>query len=254
MRTLLYSGLQTLMVGVSGSQSFDKQADEYKNITQKLHSNTWYVASTILMMSILTAILTEAAYNFGIRSWLQRFCIKLWMKRRSLTPIKQTMTAFQRSIGTGNGANLYSLPYQQLCGQIANALRNQLEYGEGDLLNIFAYNVHPENLERLKNQNAQNLSSEEQSDLSIIKEQVLNQAEIGLDDLQITLAEFWLKVDYIFSVVISVMLLELLLTNPTTIWVGDNAQETLLSICACLISGFLAPTIRNLLVNIIYKK
>ncbi|NET77645.1 MULTISPECIES: hypothetical protein [Okeania] len=252
MHTLLYSGLPTLMVGVSGSES--SEADKYKVLIQRLHNNTWYVASTILMQSILTAILTEAIYHFGIRSWLQRYCIKLWMKRRNLTPIKQKISVFQRSIGTGNGANLYSLPYQQLCGQIANALRNQLESGEGDLLDIFAYNVPPENLERLKNQNAQNLSNEEQGNLSIIKEQVFYQADIGLDDLQITLAEFWFQVDYIFSIVISFVILELLLTVPTTLSVGDNPAETILTISVSIISGFLAPTIRNLLVNILYKK
>ncbi|NEP39210.1 MAG: hypothetical protein F6K25_24980 [Okeania sp. SIO2G4] len=149
MHTLLYSGLPTLMVGVSGSES--SEADKYKVLIQRLHNNTWYVASTILMQSILTAILTEAAYNLFIRSLLQRFWIEQWIKRRNLTPIRQRMIVFQSSIGTGNGANIYSLPYEQLCGQVANALRNQLESGEGDLLEIFAYNVPPENLERLKN-------------------------------------------------------------------------------------------------------
>ncbi|NEP87015.1 MAG: hypothetical protein F6K18_09300 [Okeania sp. SIO2C2] len=166
------------------------------------------------------------------------------------------MSVFQRSIGTGNGANIYSLPYQQLCGQVANALRNQLESGEGDLLEIFAYNVPPENLERLKNQNTQNLSNEEQSDLSIIKEQVLNQAEIGLDDLQITLAKFWLKIDYFFSIVIAFIILEFLLTpaNKSVFNLSDGSENEIIALLVSMISGFLAPTIRNLLVNILYKK
>jgi len=254
MHTLLYSGLLTLIFGASDSQFFDEQANKYKDITKTLHDNTWHVASTILMQSILTAILAEAAYNFGLRSWLQRLSVKLWMKRRNITPIRQKMIVFQNSIGTGNGANIYSLPYQQLCGQIANALRNQLEHGEGDLLDIFADNVPPENLERLKNQNTQNLSSQEQSDLSIIKEKLLNQVEIGLDDLQITLADFWLKVDYIFSVAIGFIILELLLTVPTDWSVGNDKNEIIFNISISIVSGFLAPTIRNLLVNIVYKK
>ncbi len=242
------------MLGVSGSQSSMELVEQYRKTIERLHNNTWYVASTILMQSILTAILAEAAYNLVVRSWLQRFCIKLWMKSRNLTPIRQRMIVFQSSIGTGNGSHLYSLPYQQLCGQIANALRNQLESGEGDLLEIFADNVPPENLERLKNQNTQNLSEEEQSDLSIIKEQVFNQAEIGLDDLQITLAEFWLKVDYLFSVAIALIILELLLTVPTTPEIGGGINEIIFNIFISIISGFLAPTIRNLFVNILYKK
>ncbi|NEQ35412.1 MAG: hypothetical protein F6K40_03450 [Okeania sp. SIO3I5] len=250
MHTLLYLRLLTLVVGVSGADS-----KQFREVVQRLHSNTWNVASTILMQSILTAILTEAFYNFfHLRSLLQKFSIEKWMKRRNLTPIKQRMIVFQNSVGTGNGSNLYSLPYQQLCGQIANALRNQLESGEGDLLEIFAYNVPPENLEKLKNQNTQNLSEEEQSDLSRIKEQVLNQAEIGLDDLQITLADFLLKVDYAFSVLIAFLILEFLLTVPTRLAVGNYDYEIIFNISISTVSGLLAPTIRNLFVNILYKK
>ncbi len=251
MHTLLYSGLLTLIAGVS-----DTDFEIYKKIIERLHNSTWYVASTILMQSILTAILTEAAYNLFIRSSVQRFWIKGWMKRRNLTPIKQRMIVFQSSVGIGNGSNIYSLPYQQLCGQIANALRNQLESGESDLLEIFADNVPPENLERLKNQNFQNLSNEEQNDLSIIKEQVLNQAEKGLDDLQITLAKLWLRLDLYFSFLIAFLILELLLTpaNKSVFNWSDGSENEIIALLVSAISGFLAPTIRNLFVNILYKK
>lgn len=231
-----------------------KNIGEYQACVQQLHHTTWYVASTIVMQSILTAIITEALYNIGIRSRVQRFCIRQWMVKRNLTPVKDKMTAFQRSVGMGNGSNIYSLPYQQLCGQITNALRNQVDSGEGALLDIFARDVYPENLEKLKNKNAQDLSNEEQSDLAMIEEQVFNSADRGLDDLQITLAKFWLIVDYIFSAVISFILLEVLLTVPTNLSIADSWTELILVLSVSLISGFLAPTIRNFLLNILGKR
>ncbi len=232
--------------------------EKYQKFVQQLHGTAWYVASTIVMQSTLTAILTEAGYNFGLRSWLQRLCVKGWIKRRikrrNSTSYQQTMSALQRWTGTGDGSSLFSLPYQQLCGQIANALRNQLEYGEGILLDIFAQDADPKDLDRLKNQNPQDLSQEKQNDLAIARDQVFYYADRGLDDLQITLAKFWIKVDYIFSVAISFILLEFLLTPPTTLSVGTDRVETIFSISVSIISGFLAPTIRNFLLNIIYKK
>ncbi|NES64709.1 MAG: hypothetical protein F6K24_05325 [Okeania sp. SIO2D1] len=231
--------------------------EQYQACVRQLHHTTWYVASTILMQSILTAIITEAIYNLLIRSSLQRLIIRQWMNGRNITPVKDKMTAFQRSVGMGNGSNIYSLPYQQLCGQITNALRNQVDSGEGALLDIFARDVHPENLEKLKSKNAQDLSNEEQNNLAMIEEQLLNSADRGLDDLQITLAKWWLKVDYFFSILISFILLDRLLTVPTNFLIGENFQdydELILIFSFCLISGFLAPTIRNFLLNILGKR
>lgn len=230
----------------------------YQNIVQELHGIAWSVTSTIVLQSTLTAILTEATYNFGLRSWLQRLCVKRWIKRRvkrrNNTSFQRTMLDLQRWTGMVDGSSLFSLPYQQLCGQIANALRNQLEYGEGDLLDIFAQNADPKDLERLKNKNTQNLSEEEQNNLAIAHDHVFYYTDRGLDDLQITLAEFWIKVDYISSITSSFILLELLLSSPNTLSVGTHEVETIFSISVCIVSGFLAPTIRNFLVNIIYKK
>ena len=226
----------------------------YQQLVEKLHKTTWNVAIAIVILSTLTAILTEAGYNFGIRSWVQRQRVKEWIKRRNRTNYRETMKSLQHWTGTGNGSSLYSLSYQQLCGQIANALRNQLEYGEGDLLDIFAKNADPKDLERLKNKNTQDLSEDEQKDLAMAQEQVFYYADRGLDDLQVTLAKFWIRFDSIISVGISIIVLELLLTKPTTFLVGDSLEETILTFSVAIISGFLAPTIRNFLVNTIYKK
>ena len=227
---------------------------QYQEAVEELYKISWKVASTILIQSTLTAIITEALYNFGIRSWIQRYLVKRWVKKRNSDNYKQAIINLHRWTGTVNGASLYALRYQQLCGQIANALRNQLDYGEGDLVDIFAKNADPEDLERLKNKNAPDLSEEEQNDLVIVQERVLYYADRGLDDLQITLDGWGKKVDYLFSVVISFLLLEFLLTPPTTWMVGENKYEIILSLFCSLISGLLAPTIRSFLLNLIYKK
>ena len=228
------------------------QTETYQQVVEKLHKTTWTVAITIVVLSTLTAILTEAGYNFGIRSWVQRWRVKKWIKRRNRTNYQKTIKSLESWTGTGTGSSLYSLSYQQLCGQIANALRNELEYGEGDLLDIFAKNAHPKDLERLKNKNTQDLSEDEQKDLAMAQEQVFYYADRGLDNLQVTLAKFWIKFDSIVSVVISILVFEFLLTPPNSFAVG-YIQTTLTSSIA-IISGFLAPTIRNFLVNTIYKK
>ncbi|MDJ0531250.1 MAG: hypothetical protein QNJ70_01930 [Xenococcaceae cyanobacterium MO_207.B15] len=229
-------------------------AQSYQEIVEKLQKTTWNVAITIVILSTLTAILTEAAYNFGIRSWVQRQRVKEWIKRRNRTNYHKTMKSLQHWTGTDNGSSLYSLSYQQLCGQIANALRNQLDYGEGDLLDIFAKNAHPEDLARLKNKNTQDLSEDEQKDLAMAQEQVFYYADRGLDDLQATLAKFWIRFDSIISIGISFLVLELLLTQPTTPYVGDDHIEQIFAFSVAIVSGFLAPIIRNFLVNTIYKK
>ena len=88
----------------------------------------------------------------------------------------------------------------------------------------------------------------------LAQEKVSYYLERGLDDLQITLAKNWFKIDYFFSIFISLLILELLLTPATVFDVGHGANPTVLNLLISLISGFLAPTIRELPLKIINKK
>lgn len=60
--------------------SNEMSTEQYIEIVQQLQTTAWNVSSPIVMQSALTAILTEAFYSFGLRSALQRWCVKEWMK------------------------------------------------------------------------------------------------------------------------------------------------------------------------------
>ncbi|MDJ0729959.1 MAG: hypothetical protein QNJ33_08200 [Crocosphaera sp.] len=227
---------------------------QYQQDVEYIHSIAWRVASTIFVQATLTAIVTETFYKLSVRYYVQKWLVKGWIKKRNRDNCGSIMRYLQLCTGSGDGSTLYSLPFQQLCGQIDNALRNQLESGDMRLIEIFANNAASEDLERLASKNLQRLSEEEHKDTMLAEERVAYYLERGLDDLQITLAKNWLKIDYIFSILISFFILECLLTPTTDISFGTNTNQNILNLLICLISGFLAPTIREFVLNMIYKK
>ncbi len=228
--------------------------DKYQEAVKNIHDIAWRVASTIVIQAALTAIITETFYKLSVRYYLQKWLVKGWIKKRNQDNCGSIMRHLQICTGSGDGSTLYPLPFQQLCGQIDNALRNQLESGDMSLIQVFANNVASEDLEKLESKNVPGLSEGEHKDIMLAEERVAYYLERGLDDLQITLAKNWIKIDYIFSILISFLVLELLLTPPTDWLFGENYSQIVLNMLICLISGFLAPTIREFVLKIIYKK
>ncbi|MGK7886598.1 MAG: hypothetical protein AB4057_18480 [Crocosphaera sp.] len=227
---------------------------EYQADVKYIHDIAWRVASTIFIQATLTAIITETFYKLSIRYYLQKWLVKGWIQKRNRENHGAIMRHIQMCTGSEDGSTLYSLPFQQLCGRIDNALRNQLESGDMILIEVFANNVASEDFQKLASKSVPGLSEEEQKDIMLVEEKVAYYLERGLDDLQITLGKNWLKIDYIFSICVSFLILEWLLTPPTDPWMGEDIDQNILNLFISLIAGFLAPTIREFFIKTFYKK
>lgn len=227
---------------------------------------TWDFATATLILSTLTAVLVQALYDFSLRYYLQSYRIKMWIGGR-LTNSTQTL---ERLSGTKKGS-LYSLPYRRLCGQIGNALRNELDYfdysskdskdskdnqdSKDNLLAIFANNAKDE-LEKIKSLSKtppEELTKEKAKELAIARELVAYQAERGLDELQITLGKFLRRAEYVISIFISMVLMAILILTPNS-FQPEGWGGFILYLSVFLTSGFLAPTFRNLLEKLVYLR
>lgn len=237
-----------------GQHVQDNDYQNYQEAVERIHQIAWRVASTIVIQATLTAIITEAFYKLSVRYYIQKWLVKGWIKKRNKENCSSIMRHLQLCTGSGDGSTLYSLPFQQLCGQIDNALRNQLESGDMNLIEVFANNAASEDLKKLESKNVSASLDKQHKDIMLAEEKVSYYLERGLDDLQITLAKNWLKIDYIFSILISSMILELLFTPVTDPLLGNDLERNIIAWSICFISGFLAPTIREFVLNIIYKK
>ena len=143
---------------------------EYQADVKNIYDIAWRVASTIFIQAALTAIITETFYKLSIRYYLQKWLVKQWIKKRKPEDDGSIMRDLQLCRGSEDGATLYSLPSQQLCGQIDNALRNQLECGDTSIIQVFANNLASEYFKTLESKSVLDLSEEQKKQIMLVEE------------------------------------------------------------------------------------
>ena len=231
------------------------------------------VATAIL--AILAAALTQALYDIGLRSILQKNLVRWWFFRKNLflkdsmllkwrflrkiLPQKDSMydSKYEWSswLRATRDLRLYSLPYEQLCGQVSSIIQTELDQPEqAPLLEIFADPGDHENLVSLAKGFDEQRSSESEAARRFMnaRQRVNSQAEKALDELQVYLSFQFSMWTYIISIAFSFSIIIILVETPNQFILGPRELPLYFSIG--LAGGLLAPVIRTLLERILKTK
>ena len=242
---------------------------------QGLQSLTHWILIIILPLigiaALSMAIIQTAKNMLPLRQWFQRSCVNSWLTARartarSATPtinVEQAKTDLVHLTTAGDSAALYSLPIEQLCGQINAATQLILDYPvhHWDLLRCLASQSNPNDLAAINPPNpaaqlarkallrkpAVTLTDDEHNqvdDLVAARNRLSHQIQRAVDALQISIGfrwKFWMQ---LASIVLSAVLAAL------AVIASGHALSSTHAICfvvlAAIFSGVLAPIARDL--------
>jgi len=246
---------------------------------QGLQSLTHWILIIILPLigiAALTMALIQTVKNMlPLRQWFQRDSVNSWLAvrahtARSATPainVEQAKTDLVHLTTAGDSAALYSLPIEQLCGQINAATQIILDYPahHWDLLRCLASQSNPDDLtitsppnpatqlarRALLRKPAVTLTDDEHNqddDLVAARNRLSHQIQRAVDALQISIGfrwKFWMQ---LASIVLSAVLAALAVIasgHPLS-----SGHAICFIILAAIFSGILAPIARDLVATI----
>jgi hypothetical protein len=246
---------------------------------QGLQSLTHWILIVILPLigiAALTMALIQTAKNMlPLRQWFQRACVNSWLAARARTArsasptidLAQAKTDLVHLTTDCDSAALYSLPIEQLCGQINAASQVILDYPlrHWDLLRCLASQSDPNDLASINPPNpatllarkallrkpAVTLTDDEHNqvdDLVAARNRLSHQIQRAVDALQISIGfrwKFWMQ---LASIVLSAVLAALAVVasgHPLS-----SAHAIWFIVLAAIFSGVLAPITRDLAATI----
>jgi len=234
-------------------------------------SIAWDFASTVVILARVVAALELALYELGLRGYFQRRTVKDWFHHKYIyyiTNYKTSTTDTLKNIRedfedlytrllilTTGGAPkiLYSLHYQQLCGQISNAMQIELEYPKDSfLLPFLSIPIDSKNIDIL-------MGNEDDSVEYIDARQKVNYyIDRNIDELQVILSKSWYNIDYILSFVLSIIVALILFGTLIVADIYDQGVSTLETIvfaCATVFTvTLIAPVLGKLYLNFLERK
>lgn len=246
---------------------------------QGLQSLTHWILIVILPLigiAALTMAAIQTAKNMlPLRQWFQRNCVNNWLTARARTArsaspainVEQAKTDLIHLTTAGDSVALYSLPIEQLCGQINAATQIILDYPvhHWDLLRCLASQSNPDDLaiinppslatqlvrRALLRKPAVTLNEDEHNqvdDLVAARNRLSHQIQRAVDALQISIGfrwKFWMQlVSIILSAALAVI--AVVATGHTL----SSAHAIWFIVLAAIFSGVLAPIARDLVAAI----
>ncbi len=253
------------------------------SVIQALQSLTHWTAFLILPLvgiaALTMAIIQTAKNMFPLRYWFQRSYVESWLAGRTApapAPAPQTAGAAQVTadpipakehlvrLATSDDAHaLYSLPIEQLCGQINASTQVLLDYPDRhwDLLRCLASQADPNDLATLKPAPAVQLSRKallrkpavtltedehnQVDELVAARNRVSHHIQRAVDALQISLGfrwKFWMQ---LASILISAFLgfVALVIVGHPL----DTPSAATFILLSAIFSGLIASSVRDLL-------
>lgn len=242
---------------------------------QGLQSLTHWILIVILPLigiaALTMAVIQTAKNMLPLRQWFQRNCVNSWLAARaraarSASPainVAQAETDLVRLTTAGDSAALYSLPIDQLCGQINAATQIILDYPvhHWDVLRCLASQSNPDDLASINPPNpatqlarrallrkpAVTLTDDEHNqvdDIVAARNRLSHQIQRAVDALQISIGfrwKFWMQ---LASVVLSAVLAALAVVASSHSL--SSAHAVCFIVLAAIFSGVLAPIARDL--------
>jgi hypothetical protein len=268
-------------------------------LLEDLANTTTNFAIAAILLAVLTAIFMQALYEIFLRGQLQRRWVRDWIRQRlmrrtrkdsdrefrkktggfltwlqkwldrlTLKPSDPEASAKADEIldyleGEGEEKSIYSLNYQQLCGQIASRVQREIEEPqETDLLLAFALDMTDEEIENLRlkkdlprtrRRTGKTESGEAMDEMTSLRQRVLFHAEKGVDDLQIKLGRLWRENNYLLNLLFSIGLTLFLSLLATQFQFRFTEQSwVLLSVGGA--GGLFAPIASNVLERVFYPR
>ena len=259
-----------------------------QSVTQGLQLLTHWILVIILPLAgigaLSMALLQTAKNMLPLRLWFQRHHVKNWLAQRATqaaASAKGAAMATQPSPATiaqaqadlvhlataGDADALYSLPIEQLCGQINAATQVLLDYPSlhWNLLRCLASEAHAQDLalinppdpaahaarKMLLRKPAVSLTDSEHNQVDeyvSARNRVSHQIQRAVDALQISVSfrwKFWMQ---LASILLSAALgvATLLIGNAYFDMHLTPSKEFSLIVLTAVLSGFLAPVARDL--------
>lgn len=259
-----------------------------QSVTQGLQLLTHWILVIVLPLAgigaLSMALLQTAKNLLPLRLWFQRCHVQNWLAHRATqaaaaakaagasfaappASVPQAQTDLVHLATAGDAGALYSLPIEQLCGQINAATQVLLDYPSlhWNLLRCLASEAQPADLalinppdpaahaarKMLLRKPAVTLTDAEHNqvdDYVAARNRVSHQIQRAVDALQISVSfrwKFWMQLS---SILLSAAL------GVTTLLIGNAyfdmrltaARECALIILTAILSGFLAPVARDL--------
>jgi hypothetical protein len=145
--------------------------------------------------------------------------------------------------GAGNAFTLYSLPHQQLCGQIGTALQAELELSfaaKRRLITAFAARASRSDLQLVTEADRKRESKGDPDGAnSDAERRVSFHAERGLDQLQLSLSREWEWLNHIIGIGLAAVVL-----GFVWVWAGPHAGDVIPVLIVIGIAGLMVPTAR----------
>jgi hypothetical protein len=259
-------------------------------ILEELANTTRNFAIVAILLALLTAIFMQALYEIGLRASLQRRWVKNWVARRLLKPewaeyekessllmeirqllkrlgiemvdphARQKAGALLKDLeGKGRESTIYSLNYQQLCGQIAARIQSEIDQPRSpELLAVFALGMDPDELDKLNPMKSSMDDGEIKKPRSKkvpgeVRDRASFYAETGVDNLQIYLGRLWRKNNYMLNLLVSIGLTTFLSLLATQ-FVLTFTEQTWVLLSVGGAGGLFAPIAGNLLERVFYPR
>ena len=257
-----------------------------QSVTQGLQLLTHWILVIILPLAgigaLSMALLQTAKNMLPLRLWFQRHHVENWLAHRAVASstaapantaatapasVAQAQADLVHLATAGDADALYSLPIEQLCGQINAASQVLLDYPSlhWNLLRCLASEAQPSDLalvnppdptahaarKMLLRKPAVSLTDSEHNqvdDYVAARNRVSHQIQRAVDALQISVSfrwKFWMQ---LASIVLSAALgvATLLIGNAYFDMHLTPARECALILLTAILSGFLAPVARDL--------
>jgi len=245
---------------------------------QGLQSLTHWILIVILPLigiaGLTMAIIQTAKNMLPLRQWFQRDCVNSWLaararSARSASPainVEQAKTDLVHLATAGDSGSLYSLPIEQLCGQINAASQVILDYpvrywnllrclaSQSNPDDLAAVNVDPKTLSHRKEllrRAATDLTNDEHDEVDDFvgaRNRVSHQIQRAVDALQISIGfrwKFWMQ---LASIILSAVLAALaVIASGHSL---SSAHAIGFIALAAIFSGILAPIVRDLVASI----
>lgn len=184
-------------------------------------------AVSALILAVLAASLTQSLYDLGLRRLFHGWWVRAWVKSRG-----GNWTTWQE--GTRNG-RLYTLRYQQLCGQISSFVQFELDDpGNWLLLPSMA-----------SKSSLDQLSTAPVEERDRYRQRVNAEAEDALDDLQTLLSLRSRIIYYLMCLLFSFTIVAVLTMTENQFTQIEGTEVSLVYIG--LAAGLMGPIFRNLI-------
>jgi len=223
------------------------------------HQIVQFVGAVTAIGLVVMAVIQSVKDMFPIRRWFHRRFVQAWLDHKaseSRGPDTPSPTRAGADLvllaTTGDDEALFDLPVEQMCGQVAAAAAQSLDYParHKDLLRCLAASADPRDVNLVLTSAEQARAEVEQADeetrmaLVDARTRVMHQVQRSVDALQIAAGYRWK-----WYMQLTAFLLSYTLTVIAVLLVdnGDSILRRLVvAIPLGIIGGFVAPVARDL--------